>query len=224
MYSAYVLSGALLHDYLFASDHYAQPGSPTFHHWSPLWGGDPKHFEYERNSLTEQIYWEIVKNGFLGVACEPNCIFQICNQPAILGFRLHDLICGGDRATEVIANYEKAWSDFGRLDDNGHYNILIAEDSHVVMPNVERAAWSDAWLGMLMSMWNKEFVRRHYRRQISSHVVDAGEGCCRWHRHRRRSAECAPIAIGLISAGWRRGPPKWAIPQRATVFWRMPTA
>jgi hypothetical protein len=176
MYSAYVQSGALLHDYLFASDHYARPGSLTFHHWTPAWGGDSKHFEYDRNSLTEHIYWQMVRNGFLGVACEPNCIFQMCNQPAILGFRLHDLIHGGDRATEVIENYEKAWKDFGRLDENGHYNVLITEDSHVVMPNVERAAWSDAWLGTLMSMWNKQFVRRHYRSQISSYVTDAGEG------------------------------------------------
>jgi hypothetical protein len=176
MYSAYVQSGALLHDYLFASDYYARPGSLTFHHWSPLWGGDPKHFEYERDSLTEQIYWQMVKNGFLGVACEPNCIFQICNQPAILGFRLHDLIHGGDRATEVITNYEKAWKDFGRLDENGHYNVLITEDSHKVIPNAQRAAWSDAWLGTLMSMWNKDFVRDNYRSQISDYIIDAGDG------------------------------------------------
>jgi len=176
MYSAYVQSGAVLHDYLFASDHYAQPGSLTFHHWTPLWGGDPKHFEYDRDSLTERIYWQMVKNGFLGVACEPNCIFQICNQPAILGFRMHDLIHGNDRAAEVIANYEKAWGDFGRLDDNGHYNVLITEDSHVVIPNADRAAWSDAWLGTLLSMWNKEFVRAHYHSQISDYLVDAGDG------------------------------------------------
>jgi Linalool dehydratase/isomerase len=176
MYSAYVQSAALLHDYLFASDRYAQPGSLTFHHWTPLWGGDPKHFEYDRDSLTEQIYWQMVKNGFLGVACEPNCIFQICNQPAILGFRLHDLIHGTDRASDVIANYEKAWSDFGRLDENGHYNVLITEDSHVVLPNADRAAWSDAWLGTLMSMWNKDYVRAHYPAQIADYLVDEGGG------------------------------------------------
>ena len=43
----------------------------------------------------------MVENGYLGVACEPNCVFQICNQPAILGFRLHDLLTGGSIA-EVV--------------------------------------------------------------------------------------------------------------------------
>jgi hypothetical protein len=176
MYSAYVQSSALLHDYLFDSDHYARPGSLTFHHRTPLWGGEPKHFEYDREVLTEQIYWQMVQNGFLGVACEPNCIFQICNQPAILGFRLHDLIHGADRATEVIANYEKAWADFGRLDANGHYNLLITEDSHVVIPNVDRAAWSDAWLGTLLNMWNKPFVHANYRNQIAAYTESVGEG------------------------------------------------
>ena len=119
MYSAYVQSCALLHDHLFADDRYAEPGALTFQHWSFFWGGEEKRFSYDRDSLNEHLYWQMVENGYLGVACEPNCVFQICNQPAILGFRLHDVITGGDRADEVVAGYEKAWADFGRLDDGG---------------------------------------------------------------------------------------------------------
>lgn len=174
MYSAYVQSCALLHDYLFASDRYAKKGSLTFHHWTPLWGGDAKHFEYDRSSLNERVYWQMVKNGYLGVACEPNCIFQICNQPAILGFRLHDLIAGGNRAGEVIASYEQAWRDFGRLDSNGHYNTLMLEDSHQVVPNV--GAWADGWCGTLMNMWNREFVREHYPKQVKSFLIHHSDG------------------------------------------------
>jgi hypothetical protein len=106
MYSAYVQSMALLHDYLFDSDRYAAAESLTFRHWSYFWGGAEKRFAYDRDSLNEHIYWQMIENGYLGVACEPNCVFQICNQPAILGFRLHDLITGGSRATEVVAGYE----------------------------------------------------------------------------------------------------------------------
>jgi hypothetical protein len=119
MYSAYVQSMALLHDYLFASDRYAAPGSLTFQHWSFFWGGPEKRFAYDRESLNEHLYRQLVDNGYLGVACEPNCVFQICNQPAILGFRLHDLITGGKRAEEVVAGYERAWADIGRLDEAG---------------------------------------------------------------------------------------------------------
>ena len=85
-----------------------------FKFWSYFWGGQEKHFAYDENSLNDHIYWQMVQSGFLGVACEPNCIFQICNQPAILGFRLHDLVYGGDVAAEVTRSYEKAWQEFGR--------------------------------------------------------------------------------------------------------------
>lgn len=174
MYSAYVQSCALLHDYLFESDRYARPGSITFQHWTPLWGGPEKKFSYDRESLNDLIYWQMVKGGFVGIACEPNCVFQICNQPAILAFRLHDLLTGGSRAREVIASYESAWAEYGRLDANGHYNTLMLEDTHQLVPNA--GAWADAWCGTLMHMWNDGFVKEHYRRQVADFLVPQSDG------------------------------------------------
>ncbi|QUQ66842.1 linalool dehydratase/isomerase domain-containing protein [Kutzneria sp. CA-103260] len=170
MYSAYVQSMALLHDYLFDSDRYAAEGSLTFGYWSFFWGGEPREFPYDRNSLNEHIYWQMVGSGYLGVACEPNCVFQICNQPAILGFRLHDLITGGRRAEEVVAGYEQAWRDFGRLDETGRYNMMVLRDSQRVLPNARQLAWVDAWCGALMNMWNRDFVRANYPRQVANLV------------------------------------------------------
>ncbi|MFF7777076.1 hypothetical protein ACFZCG_21935 [Streptomyces tanashiensis] len=175
MYSAYVQSTALMHDYLFASDRYAQPGSLTFRHWSFFWGGEERKFEYDRETLNDHLYWQLVRNGYIGVACEPNCIFQICNQPAILGFRLHDLITGGSRAEEVVAGYEQAWSEFGRLDDSGHYNMLVTEDSKTVFDNAGMA-WADAWCGALMNMWNREFVHSHYPQQVQDFLAVGPQG------------------------------------------------
>lgn len=77
----------------------------------------------------------MVESGHLAVACEPNCIFQICNQPAILGFRMHDLLTGGSVAEEVTRSYEQAWRRFGRLDGDGHYNRLVLSDTKRVLPN-----------------------------------------------------------------------------------------
>ena len=175
MYSGYVQSGALLHDYLFDSDRYAEPGSIKFHHWTPLWGGEAKNFEYDRDSLSDNIYWQMVRNGYLGVACEPNCIFQICNQPAILGFRINDMITGSSRAEEVIANYQAAWKEFGRLDEDGHYNMLITEDTHDVVP-ANRAAWVDGWTGTVLNMWNRDFVRKNYPAQIADLIITHNDG------------------------------------------------
>jgi hypothetical protein len=176
MYSAYVQSCALLHDHLFAENRYEPPGSLTFRHWSFFWGGPEKRFSYDRDSLNEQIHRQMVDNGYLGVACEPNCVFQICNQPAIIGFRLHDLITGGNRAEEVVAGYEKAWAGLGRLDAAGHYNMMVLEDSRNVSANDARAPWVDAWCGALMNTWNRDFVRANYPRQIGDFLVPGPDG------------------------------------------------
>ncbi|MFD9701610.1 hypothetical protein [Lentzea sp. NPDC059081] len=176
MYSAYVQSMSLLHDHLFGSDRYARQDSLTFAHWSFFWGGQEKRFSYDRHSLNEKIYWQMVQNGYLGVACEPNCVFQICNQPAILGFRLHDLITGGTRADEVVAGYEQAWAGFGRLDAGGHYNSMVLEDSRTIMANHGPSPWMDAWCGSLMNMWNHDFVHTHYPRQVADFLVPGPDG------------------------------------------------
>jgi Linalool dehydratase/isomerase len=176
MYSAYVQSMALLYHYLFGDDRYARQGALSFKFWSYFWGGQEKHFVYDENSLNDHIYWQMVQSGFLGVACEPNCIFQICNQPAILGFRLHDLVYGGNVAAEVTRSYEKAWQEFGRVGENGHYHIMMSQDTRAVRPNVAKVPWVDAWCGALMNMWNSEFVHAHYRHQIRDLIKPGPEG------------------------------------------------
>lgn len=176
MYSAYVQSMAVMYDVLFDDHRFAQPGALTFDHWSFFWGGQPKHFPYDQDTLTEHLYWQMVRNGYVGIACEPNCIFQICNQPAIIGFRMHDVLTGGSRAEEVVAGYEQAWRDLGRLDGNGHYNMMISEDTRAVRPNALTAPWVDAWCGALMNTWNGDFVREHYPRQLGELVVPGRDG------------------------------------------------
>jgi hypothetical protein len=175
MYSAYVQSMALLFNYLFDDNRYARPGALTFSFFTPFWGGGERRFEYDQNSLNQHIYWLMVQNGYLGVACEPNCIYQICNQPAILGFRMHDLVNGGSLAKEVTEGYERAWADFGRLDDGGHYNMMMFEDSRALTPNRGSWPWVDAWCGALMNMWNRDFVRANYPRQLAE-LLDRAEG------------------------------------------------
>ena len=176
MYSAYVQSMALLYHYLFGDERFAHEGALTFKFWSYFWGGEPKVFSYDESSLNEHVYWLMVQSGYLGVACEPNCVFQICNQPAILGFRLHDLLKGGSRATEVIEGYEAAWRDFGRIGENGHYHIMISADTRTVRPNRGRSPWVDAWLGALMNMWNRDFVREHYPQQLRDLIAPGPDG------------------------------------------------
>lgn len=176
MYSAYVQSMALLHHYLFRDDRYNRAGALSLEHWSFFWGGESRRFEYDEDSLNDLIYWQMVSNGYVGVACEPNCVFQICNQPAILGFRLHDIVTGGNRASEVVREYESAWASLGRLGENGHYNTLVAQDSRRVFENALVMPWVDAWNGTLMNMWNRDFVHKHYPSQIADILLPGRDG------------------------------------------------
>jgi hypothetical protein len=176
MYSAYLQTMPLFYNVLFGDDRYTRPGALTLQ-FNPLgWGGQKGFkFEYDQNSLNERVYWNMVENGYLGVACEPHCVFQICNQPPILGFRLHDVLNGGSTAEEVTQGYLKAWQDYGGLlDENGSYNMLYQTYSKILVP--APAAVADAWCGTLMHAWNPDFVKQNYERQRDRWLVRCEDG------------------------------------------------
>lgn len=69
-----------LYTMLFNDDKYNQEGALTFN-WSPIfWGMGPEKFSYTRQSLQKAILAEMEREKWLGVCCEPNCIFIVCNQ------------------------------------------------------------------------------------------------------------------------------------------------
>jgi len=176
MYSAYIQSMALLYHYLFRDDRYAAPGALTFSINSLFWGEGGKHFAYDERSLNQHLYWGMAERGFLGIACEPNCVFQICNQVPIWGFRFHDLVYGGDVAKEVTDGYLKAWREFGGvLTPDGHFNMMVLELERTVISPPERP-WVDFWMGALMHAWNPELVERQYPTLLRSWLMDGPDG------------------------------------------------
>lgn len=64
----------------------------------------------------------------------------------MLGFRLHDMIYGGDVAKEVTDGYLRAWSEFGVVDPNGHYNIVVQQCEHSLVSRPP-LPWADFLLG-----------------------------------------------------------------------------
>ena len=177
MYSAYLLLLSRLYHYLFDDDRYTRQGALTMS-INPFTFGDRMVFEYDEESLSETIYWQMVQNGYLGVACEPNCIFQICNQPSILAFRLEDFIKGTSRADEVTAGYLNAWQEFGLVGENGHSVVHVAYDSRTPIPNALPWLWSDAWLAALMHAWNPEHVCKVYPDQLQEFLIPGPDGTC----------------------------------------------
>lgn len=80
MYSGHLLLMTSLYAMLFDDVEFEKPASLTFH-WNPLfWGMGPERFEYDNRSLQRAIVDEMERNDWVGVCCEPNLVFVVCNQ------------------------------------------------------------------------------------------------------------------------------------------------
>ncbi len=176
MYSAYLQTLVLLYNSLFDDHRYTKPGALTLEYDPYFWGDmGGFRFEYDQKSLNDRLYWNKVEAGYLGVPCEPWCVFQVCNQPPIIGFRLNDELNGGDTAWEVTRGYLKAWKDYGGvIDTNGDYQLLIAKHIQQAIPSP--GPGMDAWCAMLMHSWNTDFVDKHYEAQRDKWLIRHSDG------------------------------------------------
>ena len=69
-----------LYTMLFQDRRFDELGSIQFD-WNPMWFGMGQEvFKYSRPLLQETILKEMEREGFMGVCCEPNMIFIVCNQ------------------------------------------------------------------------------------------------------------------------------------------------
>lgn len=69
-----------LYTMLFNDDKYNVDGALTFN-WNPIfWGMGPEMFSYDRQPLQAAILKEMERENWMGVCCEPNAIFVVCNQ------------------------------------------------------------------------------------------------------------------------------------------------
>lgn len=203
MYSAYLQSMSALYNVLFDDDKYTKPGALTMKFNPFLFRTDQcEDFAYDQNSINEHLYWRMVESGYLGIACEPFCTFQICQQPAILGFRLNDVLNGTDRATEVTEGFAAAWKEFGQFDEQGHYTTFVKTSTGEVQPN-QSGAWSDGWLGTLLNMWSPDLVKGHYPEGIRKWVKDLPDGTSFVPPYVPEGAEGADVSAGSsVDFGW----------------------
>lgn len=88
IYSGHLLLMTSLFEMLFDDGEFVVKGS-LGHSWDPFfWGFGAERFEYDNRSLQVAIVDEMERNGWVGVYCEPNHVFVVCNQfPMSLGFR-----------------------------------------------------------------------------------------------------------------------------------------
>lgn len=168
MYSGHVHAMAGMFGVLFDDDRYEREGGLTFK-FEPMFASGAEEFSYDFSSLNDVIYWQMVESGFLGIACEPNMVFLVCNQFPMLGFRFHDVRKGTEMAEEVTQAHEAAWRRKGWLKDDDFFAFyFIKQDMIVGAQNSYSAA--------MMNAWNPRFVHELYPRQIAEFVEDAEDG------------------------------------------------
>lgn len=174
MYSGHLHAMAGMYAVLFDDDRYAEPGALSLTLAPIFWGLGAQKFDYDFRSVNALIYWQMVESGWLGVACEPNCVFLICNQFPMLGFRFHDVRHGTSLAAEASASYRDAWDRKGMLDEDGHFYFFLRQKQDEFSGNGR--AVSDAWLGAVMHAWNGDFVQSHYPAQSKAWFKRSADG------------------------------------------------
>lgn len=169
MYSGHVQAMAGMYAVLFDDDRYERPGGLTFS-YEPLFASGGERFVYDFTRLTDMIYWQMVETGFLGVPCEPNMVFLVCNQFPILGFRFHDVRFGTRIAEEVSRAHFEAWRKKGLLDNDGTFSAIWMVRQDLIV------GAHTPWAATIMNAWNRDFVHSLYPRQTRRAFIEAPAG------------------------------------------------
>ena len=144
MYSGHLLLMTSLYAMLFDDDEFEKEGSLKFD-WNPLfWGMGREVFEYDNRSLQEVIFKQMEENGWVGVCCEPNAVFVVCNQFPIIARRLNDVRDGKRSVEGVLEKYERALVEKGLVGrEDGLYASFYAVRQGRSMPARQGAhtAW-----------------------------------------------------------------------------------
>jgi hypothetical protein len=95
----------------------------------------------------------------------------------MIGFRMHDLIYGGNMAEEAKNGYVKAWEEFGMLDEAGNFKTLVLTNSRT--PVTIPYAPMNLWLMTLLHSWYPEIVEAQYP-ILMERVLLGGPNGTRW--------------------------------------------
>ncbi|KAK1623689.1 hypothetical protein BDP81DRAFT_331377 [Colletotrichum phormii] len=174
MYSGHLLLMTILYAMLFDDDEFEKPGWITFT-WAPIfWGFGPEVYHYDNRSLEAVILGEMERNNWVGVCCEPNRVFVVCNQFPLIAMRYNDVRDGRDTMTQILEKYKAAIVEKGLVRSDGLYaEWLYLKPDHVDMPKgVTSAAWANAF----MNAWNSDFVYASYKKQALGFIAETENG------------------------------------------------
>ncbi|KAK3117725.1 hypothetical protein LTR53_000654 [Teratosphaeriaceae sp. CCFEE 6253] len=170
MYSGHLLLMVSLYAMLFDDDEFEKEGSMVFD-WNPLFFGlGPEKFCYDTQSLQKAILKEMERNGWVGVCCEPNMVFVVCNQFPMIAMRYNDVRHSTHTIDDVLPKYKSAWvGKGGMVRDNGLFPDAWLEKQDFVL-NAADPGWT-AWAAAFMNTWNSELLRGMYEKQSLGYLT-----------------------------------------------------
>ncbi|KAJ7608745.1 hypothetical protein FB45DRAFT_1067234 [Roridomyces roridus] len=164
MYSGHLLLMVSLHAMLFNDDKYDAPDALTFK-WDPIfWGMGPETFSYNRSSLQDAILKEMERENWMGVCCEPNNVFVICNQFPLIAIRYNDIRNKTNIVGPALEKYTAAWKAKGGFHQPDGLFVsmyLVKQDKKIPPRTIGFTAWGCAF----MNSWNSEQIHALYPSQ-----------------------------------------------------------
>jgi hypothetical protein len=170
MYSGHLVLMTSLYAMLFDEDEFEKAGSLTFS-WNPLfWGLGHEDFMYDNRSLQNVIFKQMEENDWVGVCCEPNAVFVVCNQFPIIAMRYNDSRDGTNNVEDVLKKYEASLVRKGMLGESGLYPSFFALKQKKAMP--ARQGAHTAWANAFMNSWNSAKVHSLYDSQVTGFLTE----------------------------------------------------
>jgi len=199
MFKGHLLQMAALHEALYRTGRYAQPGAFTFEFKATTWGNGNETFAYDLPELARIVHNEYVESGYEGVQCEPNRVYPMCNQHAVLGLIHFDQAFGTGYSADVMPNFKAAWERKGytNRETGSHMRMRWVRQDKV---HEARAPWADGWTGIFMHAWDPEFIESVYPLQRETHLANLLAGkegarvCC------AMVPSSAKIGFGMFAA------------------------
>ncbi|KAF2168807.1 hypothetical protein M409DRAFT_20824 [Zasmidium cellare ATCC 36951] len=169
MYSGHLLLMTSLYATLFDDDEFEKEGSIKLL-WNPLfWGFGDEEFVYDNRSVQREILRQMEENDWVGVCCEPNAVFVVCNQFPIIAMRLNDTRDGTSVVEGVLEKYQDALKRKKMVQDDGMYTLFYALDPGKALPSRQGA--HTAWANAYMNSWNSKAVRGLYDQSTLGYIT-----------------------------------------------------
>ena len=168
MYSGHLLQMVGIYSVLFNDAKYDQSGSLTLHN-RPFFYPETKReeYDYDHSSLAELIHKQLVDSAYLGVECEPNGVYNACNQHPILGLIHYDQSHGTSLSSIMPAYRESLEKRLIHHETKQHMYYYRGQQDEVVqvadaLDTNDPYPAINAWPGGMMNAWARDLTREVY--------------------------------------------------------------